>query len=545
VQPDGKVLLAGYGQHDSVDMEIGYVARYNADSSIDGSYATVGVRRFGDSTNGKRVRAMSLGAEGKAMLAGDLVHGVYPNSTYGSWVTQLNADGSVDSGFGNQGELLPACTPPRTQCYIQGLARQADGKIVALNGAYDLPYGNQTAFLDRYEKDGALDATFGNGGRVLLPQDLGAFESYHLAIDKEGRYVVSGYIDHGNATANEGVLLRLTAAGAMDASFGNGGVVRMALSSLKTDFRRFDFQADGRIVIVSTTYDPKLKGARYFAHVLRFNTDGAQDMSFGSAGVAEIGAGYGNGVAVQADGAIVYYGDGHVDATSTDPAMTTRLTPDGKPDTAFGVVLPYKDGNIAALTDVAIGADNRLTYAGYSDHLGAAYEHSMVVRLIGTETTTNVVEFYNTTLNHYFITADPNEASAIDNGAAGPGWSRTGSVWKSGGPARVCRFYGSPDVDAATGKRKGPNGHFYTISADECALVREDAGWKFESYDFSGWPKQADGSCAAGTIAVKRAYNNRFAVNDSNHRYTTSDAIYNQMMASGWSGEGTVFCAPQ
>ncbi|MBK8742793.1 MAG: hypothetical protein IPM02_26425 [Betaproteobacteria bacterium] len=46
-------------------------------------------------------------------------------------------------------------------------------------------------------------------------------------------------------------------------------------------------------------------------------------------------------------------------------------------------------------------------------------------------------------------------------------------------------------------------------------------------------------------MAVKRAYNNRFAVNDSNHRYTINDAVYGQMLASGWTGEGTVFCAVQ
>ena len=48
----------------------------------------------------------------------------------------------------------------------------------------------------------------------------------------------------------------------------------------------------------------------------------------------------------------------------------------------------------------------------------------------------------------------------------------------------------------------------------------------------------------AGSIAVKRVYNNRFQLNDSNHRYTTSDAIYAVMVASGWVGEGAVFCAP-
>jgi hypothetical protein len=51
---------------------------------------------------------------------------------------------------------------------------------------------------------------------------------------------------------------------------------------------------------------------------------------------------------------------------------------------------------------------------------------------------------------------------------------------------------------------------------------------------------------AAGLfIAVHAASSDAALVNDSNHRYATSDAIYNQMVAEGWSGEGTVYCAPQ
>ncbi|KAB2844392.1 MAG: hypothetical protein F9K47_03770 [Burkholderiales bacterium] len=52
-----------------------------------------------------------------------------------------------------------------------------------------------------------------------------------------------------------------------------------------------------------------------------------------------------------------------------------------------------------------------------------------------------------------------------------------------------------------------------------------------------------NGSCPVGTVPVYRVYNNRYMVNDSNHRFTTSLQIYNEMVASGWKGEGTVMCA--
>jgi Repeat of unknown function (DUF5648) len=184
---------------------------------------------------------------------------------------------------------------------------------------------------------------------------------------------------------------------------------------------------------------------------------------------------------------------------------------------------------------IAVQPDAKIVIAGTTDALGGS---AFVARFIGVQVITNVIEFHNTTLDHYFLTADPIEATAIDGGSAGPGWSRTGQTWKSGGPDRVCRFYG---VQAAG----GPNGHFYTIDSAECAAVRLDPGWHFESYDFSGWPVSSPGVCPIGTIPVKRAYNGRFAQHDSNHRYSTSDTIYNQMVAQGWSGEGVVFCSVQ
>ena len=50
------------------------------------------------------------------------------------------------------------------------------------------------------------------------------------------------------------------------------------------------------------------------------------------------------------------------------------------------------------------------------------------------------------------------------------------------------------------------------------------------------WAKEA-------SRPVFRAYNNRAAFNDSNHRYMTERGDYDAMIAAGWIGEGPVFCA--
>lgn len=172
----------------------------------------------------------------------------------------------------------------------------------------------------------------------------------------------------------------------------------------------------------------------------------------------------------------------------------------------------------------------------------------------------SVVEFYNTQLNHYFLTADPAEMVGIDNGAAGPGWTRTGMGFNAytldsgiGEKAAVCRFYGDARL-GADGARIGPNSHFYTANAFECESVKTSPGWLYEALAFSV-SLPIEGMCEPGRDAttilapdklrpVYRAYNNRYMFNDSNHRYTPDSAVYQTMINQGWIGEGVVFCVP-
>ena len=113
--------------------------------------------------------------------------------------------------------------------------------------------------------------------------------------------------------------------------------------------------------------------------------------------------------------------------------------------------------------------------------------------------TVTVFEFYNTTLLHYFRTASVDEANAIDAGAAGPGWQRTGlnfTAYAAGnGPATM--YAGSSTPVANT--------HFYTADPDECTQVKlPDSGWRFEELSFR-IPLPVAGICPQGTKPVYRA----------------------------------------
>lgn len=157
------------------------------------------------------------------------------------------------------------------------------------------------------------------------------------------------------------------------------------------------------------------------------------------------------------------------------------------------------------------------------------------------EPTAQVVEFYNQALNHYFITAFPEEAAMLDAGTTVKGWTRTGvtfNAWQSPGDdplaVAVCRFFGTPNV--------GPDSHFYTADAAECATVKANPHWTYEAIAFHIRLPQG-GSCPADTQAVYRSFYPGASVSQSNHRFLP-DLTMHQKMAGSSTLEGVVMCAP-
>jgi uncharacterized protein (DUF1800 family) len=157
------------------------------------------------------------------------------------------------------------------------------------------------------------------------------------------------------------------------------------------------------------------------------------------------------------------------------------------------------------------------------------------------EPTANVIEYYNASLNHFFITAYQDEAAMLDQGLAIKGWTRTGvtwSAWANAGDSAtavpVCRFFGTPG--------KGPNSHFYTADANECAVVKQNPGWTFEAIAFYIEVPQA-GACKAGTTPVYRSFYPGADVSQSNHRFLP-DLTMSEHMAGSSILEGLVMCSP-
>jgi hypothetical protein len=160
-------------------------------------------------------------------------------------------------------------------------------------------------------------------------------------------------------------------------------------------------------------------------------------------------------------------------------------------------------------------------------------------------TPVTVVEFYNQSLDHYFVTYVADEIAKLDNGTF-VGWARTGQSFKAyvttqSGTSAVCRIYIPPG--------KG-DGHFFGRDTKECnGTMTANPTFVLESASFFHLylPNQQTGNCAADQVPVYRVFSNRV---DANHRYTTSRTTRDEMVARNWIAEGDgpdtiAMCGPQ
>jgi len=204
LQPDGKIVVAGYAGGDFA------LARYNSDGALDTSFGSGGkvTTDFGGSYHPDGF-SVALQPDGKIVVAG------YAGGDFA--LARYNSDGALDTSFGSGGKVT---TDFGGSDAGYSVALQPDGKIVVAG------YAGLDFALARYNSDGALDTSFGTGGKVTTDFSGGRDVGYSVALQPDGKIVVAGYAGVDFALA------RYNSDGALDTSFGSGGKVT-------TDFRRF------------------------------------------------------------------------------------------------------------------------------------------------------------------------------------------------------------------------------------------------------------------------------------------------------------------
>jgi uncharacterized delta-60 repeat protein len=183
-----------------------------------------------------------------------------------------------------------------------------DGTIVSA-GTSDARGEKFNLVVARHDARGQLDATFGEGGVAFT--DLGGTDvAYALAVQPDGRVVVAGVSDRGDA--RELVLLRYTNAGELDPDFGSNGVVRISIGLDYPVSLAVALAPDGSIFLAG--HVPGEDG--YRLQLMRFTAGGSRDTAFGDGGVVTLpfaGAEGALALTIAVDGAPVIAGSSRGD----------------------------------------------------------------------------------------------------------------------------------------------------------------------------------------------------------------------------------------
>jgi len=300
LQPDGKILVTGYSNDFSnYECQNVLLLRYNSDGTLDGTFGNNGAT----STNVEIYDygyAMALQADGKILVAGQTSSAT---NTY-ACVLRYNSDGSLDSGFGTNGIVEYNNSNSST---FQGISVQSDGKIIAA-GSTNITYAGKI-LLVQFNSNGTVDSSFGTGGEVRFNGDSASVQATALgvAVQSDGKIVATGYEAFGSAMDGKIITLRCDADGNPDSTFGTNGYVTYKQTNYSTATgHALALQADGKIVVA---------GSGSSILVLRYNNNGTLDSSFSGDGVGIYYAAYsgsyrGNSVSLCPDGKIVVTGSG-------------------------------------------------------------------------------------------------------------------------------------------------------------------------------------------------------------------------------------------
>lgn len=331
----GRIVAAG-----GADVESGIrfgVARLLPDGDPDESFSGDGAvtTHVGE---GGTAHAVAIQPDDKVVVAGDASSEVTSLPQFA--LVRYTEAGAPDESFGGGDGIVTTPVVPGTgiRAVAYDVAVQADGKIVVAGYAPFASDRNLPRFVvARYTEAGVLDDTFDGDGIASVPVGQFGGQARALLLQPGGKVVVGG---EASESWGQGFgLVRFTSTGALDETFGTGGktITRLAepetpeTMSVDSTVHGLAQDAAGRIVAAGPSEDNRTRFG-----VARYSADGVLDGSFGTGGFVRTPIGNyaaANDVVVLPGGRIVaagLSGDGDQDFA------LVAWTPAGVPDSAFG-----------------------------------------------------------------------------------------------------------------------------------------------------------------------------------------------------------------
>ncbi len=163
IDGNGGILVGGNfttGNGKNTKMMMG-LKRYTSGGALDTGFGIAGIASADFNAKSVTIGNVAIDPFGNIVVAGGVVA---PGN--GQWyfaAARFTSNGVADTSFGGTGKVKYVGA---SGMGARGVVIQADGKVV-FTGALNADYG-----LVRYNYDGTLDTTFGNGGSVIEDVDL-------------------------------------------------------------------------------------------------------------------------------------------------------------------------------------------------------------------------------------------------------------------------------------------------------------------------------------------------------------------------------------
>jgi uncharacterized delta-60 repeat protein len=270
VQPDGGIILAGLKANDFQD-PVTTVARIDLTGALDPTFGDGGIKTIYLGLGGGDVADMSVLADGSILVAGRGDTGTADST---SFVFKLDADGDLDTTFGNNGIVIENLDPPPTWP-----TDRFERIAVRKNG--DILLGTIGLGVHQFSADGLRDMSFGVSG-VAMPQDI-AWASYGLAVASDGTIIFGGGTTFWSGPQDFIVGSYLADGSGLNTPFGNNGIASAEVGAENDQLLDLVIDDQDRIVAVGYTNQVGLNPNK--TAVARFLPDGQLDPSFGYGGI--------------------------------------------------------------------------------------------------------------------------------------------------------------------------------------------------------------------------------------------------------------------
>lgn len=332
IQPDDKIIAIGYVKYDNLAKERLCIARYNADGTPDFSFANQGYHVMDSWPT--RVSDAIFTHEGKLLTIGTSLSQGAIN------MTRFMPDGSLDLDFGVNGTLNfqgGNLFNPNSYKIIE----QPDHKLLVMGEYLDWQIDNWRPFVARFLPNGTLDSGYGTNGvcKVVIENNAQNSDVWDAVLQPDGKVIVCGNFNNNATTTYDWMLFRVNANGVMDSTFGVNGFIRKNNgSNFYENCRALRLLPDGKILAAGSGQ----KSPGYHFTILRFNTDGTQDNTFGLGGKAQVTVGccYSDvtNLYIQPDGKILALGMTKAGSDYSEIQFgVARFKSNGLLDQSFGV----------------------------------------------------------------------------------------------------------------------------------------------------------------------------------------------------------------